>query len=417
MPSSWYATAPSKTDRTRITLNFGLGRADRQLNELVVPQLGRIWFVRQLSWPVAALSLGGRLRGSTNAKPSAISHGLEALGCKLEWSENPHSERLLGKRAFGRDEEDDVWAFGQLRSRRHYVQNTYRQAAVRPIREGVGLGFVTGSRFNTFTLTDVGKQLADAFLDQVAGGRNGKTGPKLEQWICGGDLSFTPALRKALAPSSPSERERALVDKRVFGVADDACKRRCDAAKALGTSAKLRDTLEVSESLRDAGCAGHANDVLVARSFGFMLDRARDVAALISQRVDASKLGWPVGEATSDQDLKGAISSLKESGKDFLKNAEIANFTESKSGAFAQALAGNIVAVVTHVARATKEVFIVAEQRVMRGPLFRVVQTTEEMRVALDSEDGADALEPDSAGRTFRLANLHSLSRDLEGKL
>jgi len=106
MTSFWYATAPSRTDRTRITLNFGLGRADRQLNELVVPQLGRIWFVRQLSWPVAALSLGERVRETTNVKPSAISHGLEALGCKLEWNKNPDSERILGKRAFGRDTDE-----------------------------------------------------------------------------------------------------------------------------------------------------------------------------------------------------------------------------------------------------------------------------------------------------------------------
>jgi hypothetical protein len=417
VPSSWFATAPSKTDRTRITLNFGLGRADRQLNELVVPQLGRIWFVRQLSWPVAALSLGERLRGIKNIKPSAISHALEALGCKLEWYENPDSERLLGKRAFGRDDADGVWAFEQLRSRRHYVQNTYRQAAVRPIREGVGFGFVTGSRFNTFSLTDIGKQLANAFLDQVAGGKNGRVSPKLEDWIRGGDLPFTPALHKALMPSSPCEAERALVDKRVFGVADDACKRRCDAAKALGTSTKLRDTLEIAALLRDAGHVAHADDVVAARSFGFMLDRARDVAALISERVHESKQGWPVAETAGDQDIKAAVGHLKESGKDFLRDADAAKFAEPKSRAFAQALAGNIVPVVTHVARATKEVFSVAEQRVMQGPLFRVVETTDAMRAALESEDGADALEPDSTGRTFRLANLHSLARDMEGKL
>jgi len=30
---------------------------DRFYRELVVPELGRVWFVRQLSWPLAALAL------------------------------------------------------------------------------------------------------------------------------------------------------------------------------------------------------------------------------------------------------------------------------------------------------------------------------------------------------------------------
>src|SRR6187549_3686928 len=86
MGTYWFAAMPSRQERSRVSLNFGLGRADRLLRERVVPELGRVWFVRQLSWPVAALALRERLRGTTNAKASAISHGLEALGCKLEWN-------------------------------------------------------------------------------------------------------------------------------------------------------------------------------------------------------------------------------------------------------------------------------------------------------------------------------------------
>lgn len=85
MGSYWFAAAPSRQERTRISLNFGLGRAERLFNERVVPGLGRVWFVRQISWPVSAIALRERLRGTINTKASAISHGLEALGCKLEW--------------------------------------------------------------------------------------------------------------------------------------------------------------------------------------------------------------------------------------------------------------------------------------------------------------------------------------------
>jgi hypothetical protein len=98
MPSYWFAASPSKQDRSRISLNFGLARADRLLRERVVPGLGRVWFVRQLSWPVAALAVREELKALTNVpRASAISHGLEALGCKLEWANDPEVGRILGE--------------------------------------------------------------------------------------------------------------------------------------------------------------------------------------------------------------------------------------------------------------------------------------------------------------------------------
>ena len=47
---------------------------------------------------------------------------------------------------------------------------------------------------------------------------------------------------------------------------------------------------------------------------------------------------------------------------------------------------------------------------VVRGPLFRVIDGTD---AAAGIEDGAASLEPDRTGRTFRIANLHALLRDI----
>jgi hypothetical protein len=52
-PSRWFSPAPSEITSARISLDFGLRAADLFFRELVVPELGRIWFVRQLSWPLA----------------------------------------------------------------------------------------------------------------------------------------------------------------------------------------------------------------------------------------------------------------------------------------------------------------------------------------------------------------------------
>jgi hypothetical protein len=113
MTSVWFSPAPSETTDSRISLDFGLRAADLFFRELVVPELGRMWFVRQISWAVAALALHEELRSSRSRppKPTAICHGIEALACKLEYTpdRDNRSTRILGTRAFGRDPTGRDW--------------------------------------------------------------------------------------------------------------------------------------------------------------------------------------------------------------------------------------------------------------------------------------------------------------------
>lgn len=53
----WFSPAPSAVSFSRLVLDFGLRAADLFFRELVVPELGQVWFVRQLSWPLAAFAL------------------------------------------------------------------------------------------------------------------------------------------------------------------------------------------------------------------------------------------------------------------------------------------------------------------------------------------------------------------------
>jgi hypothetical protein len=414
----WFAAEPSKQERSRVSLDFGLRRADRLLRELVVPELGRIWFVRQLSWPVAALALRAELRGVSSAKASSISHGLEALGCKLEWGDDRDGERILGKRAFGRDG-DEFWRFDELRGAKHYVRNTHRQAATRALRDDGGLGLASGTRFEMMELTTAGEQLADALLDQPVGKGGRPLRKHLHAWIRGEGLDLSRTLCRALAPSSPTDAERALVQARVFGTSTDACRKRVNAAKALGLASEPRDMSEVAERLRAAGHREHADEVDAAHAFGVMIDRARDVAALVSERVAEERAGWPTDDAAKDRNVQRSLAALQKAATRYLAQADIARFDEARSRAFARALTASSGAsnAAELVARAAPEVFSVADNCVRRGPLFRIVQSSAAMREAVrDAEEGADALEPDGTNQTFRLSNLHAVARDLEGK-
>lgn len=114
----WFAPEPDDDVGTRLTLDFWLRRADLFFRQLVVPELGRVWFVRQLSWPVAALHLRAtpRKHGGNVPRPAVLANALEALACKLEYFHGgeARSARILGVRAFGRDPECAVTSFGQL---------------------------------------------------------------------------------------------------------------------------------------------------------------------------------------------------------------------------------------------------------------------------------------------------------------
>jgi hypothetical protein len=417
--SYWFSPAPSELSSSRISLDFGLRAADLFFRELVVPELGRIWFVRQFSWPLASLALHEALQGqgSNAPKPTAICHGIESLACKLEYYEDPKdpSDRILGRRAFGRDHENLVWSFPRLRQPSNYVRNTHRQAATRAVRQDGGLGFATGTRFDLLELAPVGKALAEAFLEQ----RVGKGGTSLRKWLFGWlrgerDLSgWSKTLLEALSPENPTADERELVRSRVLQISTATCQTRQRLARAVGCPAELPDIEGVVvPRLRDAGHRKQADEVIAARAFGAMLDRARDATAELTRAVEPGRGGVPVTALARDSDLRKALTVLKAAAKNFSSKAATAEVTEPTSHSFTDALLGanDELQAIRFLVGRVGEVLGISDGFVIRGALFRVVDHT----VSLEGlEEGAASIEPDRTGRTFRIANLHSLLRDV----
>lgn len=414
----WYSPVPSERTSSRISLDFDLRAADLFFRELVVPELGRVWFVRQLSWPLAALALHEDLarHGSTAIKPTSICHGIEALACKLQYLVDPKypSPRILGQRAFGRDAEREVWSFHRLRQSTNYVRNTHRQAATRAIRVDGGLGFAAGSRFDLLDLEPVGRALAEAFLNQ----RVGKGGTSLRNRLLGwldGDReisSGSTSLLQALSPEHVTDDERARVRSRLLETTTQAGEKRQRLARAVGRAADLPDIESaVIARLREAGYGEQANDVAAARAFGAVLDRARDAVAKLTSAVELGRGGERLATLATHSQLKRSLKDLRSAAKSFVTKANTAKVNEPTSIAFAAAVsaADDSTAIRLLVGRAGK-VLGLADGSVVRGPLFRVIDSSEG---TVDLEDGAASIEPDQTGRTFRIANFHSLLRDV----
>jgi hypothetical protein len=415
----WFSPAPSEVTSSRISLDFDLRAADLYFRELVVPELGRIWFVRQLSWPLAALALHEELasHGSNAPKPTAICHGIEALACKLEYLVDPQdpSPRILGRRAFGRDAKPKVWSFHRLRQAPNYVRNTHRQAATRAVRVDGGLGFARGSRFDLLDLEPVGRALADTFLGQNVG----QGGTTLRKWLVGwlrGEKELPAShgsFRRAVSPEHATDEERALVRSRLLGASTPTSGQRQRLARAVGRGANMPDVEgAVIVRLREDGHFGQANQIIAARAFGAVLDRARDAVASLTREVERGRGGVKLATLATDSGMKRAFKDLRSAAKSYVERATTAKVNEPTSRVFANAVvAADESEVIRLLVRRAGEVLGIADGSVVRGPLFRVVDATDEVA---ELEDGAASIEPDRTGRTFRIANLHSLLRDVD---
>lgn len=414
MSSYWFAPAPTALSSRRLSLDLGLRAADLYFRDLVVPELGRVWFVRQLSWSVAALALHDSLaKGSGRVpKPTVICRGVEALACKLEYQRRPDapSSRILGRRAFGRDTKS-IWGFDHLRRPTNYVQNTHRQSSTRALRVDGGLGLATGTRFDGMALTPIGRELAEALLMQ----RVDKGSTTLEKWLrrwITGELVYSGgghSLLRALSPECATPAERRIVKARLLETDTAGSQTRARLANALGREQHEPHALlaHVIAGLRKDGHSHQATEVSAAQAFGAVLDRLREAVSCLTHAIRTARGGVEVARLIKDVRLTRALRDVRLATDRYVVKATRARITESTSHEFAARLhAADERESVRLIVRRSGELLCLADDKVFRGSLFRRVSTVDDESAL---EDGAASIEPDRTGRTFRIANLHEL--------
>jgi hypothetical protein len=169
---------------------------------------------------------------------------------------------------------------------------------------------------------------------------------------------------------------------------------------------------DVVVRLRKAGHDEQANEVIAARAFGAVLDRARAAVASLTHKVEPARGGVQIATLSTDPDVRHAFNDLRSAADNYVNKANTARVNEPTSRAFAGTIAAaDDGEAIRLMVRRAGEVLALADGSVIRGALFRVVDAADEDR---DLEDGAASIEPDRTGRTFRIANFHSLLRDVD---
>ena len=92
---------------------------------------------------------------------------------------------------------------------------------------------------------------------------------------------------------------------------------------------------DVVVRLREAGGREQADEILAARAFGALLDRARDAVASLTRAVEPGRGGVKLATLTNDSALARTIKDLRAAAKNYLEKANTAKVNEATSRAFA----------------------------------------------------------------------------------
>lgn len=417
MASESYFLIPSSESYggSRADLTFGLRRAVRYYNEIVVPGIAGVRFVRQLSWAVAALKLRERLAGSTQSfSAMKIANGIEALGCKLSWNRDPDAYSRRGIRAFKNNSDD--WSFKLLNDRRGYVQIPYRMSTVRALPEEVGLGFTSGSSFlfNQMYLTQRGAKLAEAILE---GCRVGTGNATLESFLIGwirnerqvGKNASFARLHEGLGPDVSTDLEKDTVREALKTVAILPRDLTPDPDRRLLLIDYFRGGQKKSlVSWLKSKNPGHALHINVACAFDAYREALGSFYAVCTSEVAPHNKGLSLQECTDRQSVKASFSDLEISARNYVEAAMgVCEHPDAKNSADA---------VLNNGVRGTLERLVMMDDRILSLEDGKICQGAlfQNMRLPSSEEDDSESEEQSEADDLphYRLRQLHDLLAD-----
>lgn len=418
----WFIPKPEIVSTQRAQLYFGLRRAEAFYRELVVPGIGGVWFVRQLSWAAAALALAPEQK----ERPSTIANALEALACKYAWqaTSRPDSAeadgRLRGVRAFQRHPE--AWSFKELSQRKYYVQNTFRQSTTSALPEGRGLGLTTGGRLmNAMVLTAQGEALAQSFLGQTGLQGGACLRDVLVRWVMG-EKRLTPGMNgigRALSPRRAGPDERGLIVNRLRalapaqGLVQASADRRARLVDIFeGAGREVLIMAEVLEDLRRGDAGTQAAQIVAAAAFDELLETARQVIHEAAQALEAGHGPRSAGSVSGA--IAPALDRWRDAARDYLKRCTATGAWQADAASFAKLAdaAPSDAALLAQIAQRDGHIVALSAGdgeggRLVPGPLFR-------SRKAIEESAQRSEGEPEAHGelKPRRLRQLHALWRD-----
>lgn len=407
----WYSPIPEGLSSKRLTLRFGLRSAWNHHRELVIPNLGSIRFVRQVSWACGAIHLQ-QLQPEVRSlfTKSQAAHALEALGSKALWITKGRQvqNNLLGSRNFARDPNDSVFGAMELSRPANYVSVTWRQRTTASLK---GLGFASGARFNRFLLEAAGEEMTESFFSQEWDGRMGLK-CWLTDWFRGkrdpSSEDEWKRLAKLLSQANPTDKERDLLRRRVEASCRPNILNLLRLLPKFFSRGKLKDLDRgVIPVLKAEGLIELSQSVELGMRLGTMLGACRQVLDTVAAQLVNSTAPRSLDSLATNKTVLNSLEELSEAARKYWDHTLTVKHSYVESKIFARLVMDCApVSLLREIAERSDFVLVAMTEHLKAGPNFELLN--------LPEDDGSDeVLGSDPA--SDRLIQLWSLKNDWEG--
>jgi hypothetical protein len=386
-----------------------LGKAIRYYRELIVPGIGGVRFVRQLSWSCAGIELSKQLDGERLSVH--IANAIEALAFKLMWFAD--IEGVTGVRAF--EKYENAMSYDELSNPKYYVQVTRRQATVRAL---LGMGLATGGmRMNTMSLTQAGRDLAHSFLYRSGGGRNRQIGNALINWIKNPHKSYERIPPEPMGAYTATTEEKSIVRACLCSSEGDGndgkgMNRRVRLIEVLNKiqNSDMPDLDIIKSNLRKTPFgSSQAEEIETAVAFDDLIGSARNVIQLCASYMENAD--QKPAAILSDK-LGENLDLVKTNAKRYLDNIEQSNKDHRDAIEFAEKIVGlNDADLLVGIVLRDGKILSYSAGKIYKGPLFkRHIDLEKEMTQASLEENEDEGVEEIST--INKISQLHKLWKD-----
>lgn len=193
---SWGILGIDDISSIRRTRTLGLGSAIRTFNDLAVPGMGNVRFIKQLYLSSLGIGIAEKAREKgIKVRNIEVANALEALACRITFEKNnwQGDARLRGINKLKNINDN---AFSTLRKPGAYVTQPFRMGTVQAL-PALQLVNSESGLFNSFMLSDTGWTFIGRISSQLDGRKN--VIDLLLNWVEGSNVS--PTIHEFLSPT------------------------------------------------------------------------------------------------------------------------------------------------------------------------------------------------------------------------
>jgi hypothetical protein len=429
----WGLLGPENVLAERRTRTLNVGATVRKFNELAVPGLGAVWFLKQLLLATLGVAVAEQVREKSrrNCSNIEVANAIEALACWLSLNANGWAatsqvrgaQKMQGKKHL---------TYSTVKKSSFYVTQPMRMATVQGLA-ALSLVDAESVRFNSFRTSDIGQEFLQLAF---AGYRPFKRGvvEALVTWVTGEreEVHSSDDLFQAIAPTVELQKKAKefIHERLVHGRPEDA-RRRQNALQAMASLVNSGMSIGATSGAASGGSLNedsenlffsdeHWRDIVAGSRFFSIRNKALSVLDRIESTVqDRTSQNIQAGEAALI--LKEDLLLLKEKARKFIDFAHDPSIALEATQFARECCEADGEQVIGHLVSRDGVGLRFRERMIVPGPAFQGRFAEREESIASADEQGAGVdiqkTMPISREFSYRLRNLFLLNLDLEGKL